>query len=208
MKRYTALFAFLLLSSYGFGQSNWKAFTKLSGPKKNWVIWHVFKAKKARQISLEARRVADSIKNSPLLDRDPSGGQVDAFRHAYWMARLRQEIGKNAARSLGKAHEKENYNDFLKRRKEEGSVPDAISSEMDLYNNEIGLSFTVKNCVCPREGLIYKIINAIKAGKLKVIKKNKDQQFLTCNDAVIPEETLQGAWYNKKCLVPSNYRNR
>ena len=49
------------------------------------------------------------MKLSPLLDKDPSGGQVDAFRHAYWMARLNEEIGKNAAKSLGKAHEKENY---------------------------------------------------------------------------------------------------
>ena len=39
---------------------------------------------------------------------------MDAFRHAYWMARLRQEIGKTAARSLGKAHEKENYQTFKK----------------------------------------------------------------------------------------------
>jgi len=44
-----------------------------------------------------------------LLDGDASGGQVDAFRHAYWMARLHQEIGKRAAFSLGKSHEKENW---------------------------------------------------------------------------------------------------
>ena len=73
------------------------------------MLFHPFKATKALEISKEVNRISDSIKKTNLLDGDASGGQVDAFRHAYWMARLKQEIGESAARSLGKAHEKENY---------------------------------------------------------------------------------------------------
>ncbi len=43
---------------------------------------------------------------------------------------------------------------------------------MDLFNNDIGLSFTQKGVPHPKDGLIYTIVNAILAGKLKVIKKD------------------------------------
>ena len=114
-----------------FSQTSFKSFFDLSGPKRTWVLFHPFKAKKSLKISQEANKVADSIAKTNLLDGDGSGGQVDAFRHAYWMARLRQEIGKRAARSLGKAHEKENYLTYKKRKLEDGVVPDEISSTMD-----------------------------------------------------------------------------
>ena len=143
MKKSVLIFA-LLISFTAFSQSNLSKFWKLSGPKRTWVLFHPFKAKKSLEISKEANRIADSIKKSTLLDKDGAGGQVDAFRHAYWMARLRPEIGKSAARSLGKAHEKENYQTYKKQKLEDGVVPDKISSEMDLYNNEIGLSLITK----------------------------------------------------------------
>ena len=56
------------------------------------------------------------------------------------MARLNQEIGKSAARSLGKAHEKDNYRQFKDQLLEDGVFPDKISSEMDLINNNVGLN--------------------------------------------------------------------
>lgn len=200
------LTVFLFLNSFGFSQSNWQKFKKLSPSKRAWVIFHPFKAKKALIISKEANRVADSIKKSPLLDNDAAGGQVDAFRHAYWMASLHQEIGKNAAKSLGKAHEKENYQTYKKRKLEDGIVPDKISSTMDLFNNEIGLSLTQKNRKVSKKGLIYKIINAIHAGKLKIIKKDSKGNFLTCDGKIILKESLKGKWKNNKCLVNSNYK--
>ncbi|MBA6156681.1 hypothetical protein H3Z83_09165 [Tenacibaculum sp. S7007] len=197
---------FILLSSFMFSQSNWQKFKKLSPSKRMWVLFHPFKAKKALLISNEANKVADSIKKSPLLDGDAAGGQVDAFRHAYWMARLHQEIGKSAARSLGKAHEKENYKTYKERKLEDGVVPDKISSTMDLFNNEVGLSLTQKNKRSSKKGLIYKVINAIQAGKLKIIKKNGNGQFLTCDNTLILKESLKGKWINNKCLVSSNYK--
>lgn len=200
MKKFL-LIVFLLSSFSSFSQSNWQQFKKLSSPKKTWVIFHPFKAKRALEISKEANRVADSIKKSPLLDGDAAGGQVDAFRHAYWMARLRKEIGKNAARSLGKAHEKENYQTYKERKLEDGVVPDKISSDMDLFNNEVGLSIS-----STKKGLVYKIINLIHKGKLKVIKKDANGNFLTCDGLIIPPDSLKGKWVNNKCLVHSNYK--
>lgn len=184
-----------------FSQKN---FFELSGPKRTWVLFHPFKAKKSFKISLETNRVSDSIKYTSLLDGDASGGQVDAFRHAYWMARLCQEIGKSAARSLGKAHEKENYLTFKKRQLEDGVVPDKISSRMDLWNNEVGLKLTKKGSQFSKKSLIYKVVNAIQQGKMKIIKKNKNGAFLTCDGQIIKPETLKRKWKNNKCLVDSN----
>ncbi len=192
----------------GYTQSSYEKFKKLSRPKKWWTIFHPFKAKRALVISLEAKRVADSIRKTNLLDGDHAGGQVDAFRHSYWMARLNQEIGTSAARSLGRAHEKENYLMYKKQRLEEGIVPDEISSEMDLFNNEVGLTLTEKGRKSPRKGLIYKVINAITSGRMKVIKKNKKGQFLTQKDLIIHTDSLKGKWKNNKCLVNSDYKRK
>ncbi|CAM1344014.1 DUF6973 domain-containing protein [Tenacibaculum amylolyticum] len=203
--KYKCFLIFFCLIFVGYTQSSFTQFKKLSGPKKWWVILHPFKAKKALEISRDVKRVTDSIRKTNMLDGDPSGGQVDAFRHAYWMARLREEIGKGAARSLGRAHERENYKMYKERRLEEGIVPDEISSEMDFFNNDVGLSLTRKGNKTPRKGLIYRVINAITGGKMKVIKKNKKGEFLTCSGEIITTASLKGKWKNNKCLVTSNY---
>ena len=186
------------------GQSNHQIFFSLSPPAKKWVILHPFKAKKALKISLEVQRISDSIQQTTLLDGDASGGQVDAFRHAFWMARLHQELGKSAARTLGKAHEKENCITFKKGKLEDGVLPDEISSTMDLWNNEQGLKLIKKGSTIPEKGLIFRVINAIKSGKMKIIKKDKKGNFLTCKEAIITEDELKGKWKNNKCLIVSN----
>jgi hypothetical protein len=196
---------FVLCSISGYSQSNWQRFKKLSCAEKTWTILHVFKAKKAYVVAKEAQHISDSIAKTPLLDGDKSGGQVDAFRHAYWMARLHQEIGKRAARSLGKAHEKANYQQYKNSLLEDGEAPDKVSSEMDLYNNDIGLNFTQKGVPHSKDGLIYKIVNAILTGKLKTIKKDSKQNYLTCDDKLITQKELKGKWRNNKCLMNSNY---
>lgn len=198
------VFLLLFLSTQIFSQSNLDDFFKLSGPKRTWVLLHPFKAKRSLEISNETNRVTDSIKKASVLDGDGNGGQVDAFRHAYWMARLRQEIGKSAARSLGKAHEKENYQTFKKRKLEDGEVPDKISSTMDLWNNEKGLELTRKGTAISKKGLIFRVINAIHQGKMKVIKKDATGNFLTCDGKKISKKELKGKWENEKCLVDSD----
>lgn len=196
---------YIMISISSYAQSDFQKFKRLSRPKKTWVFFHVFKAKKALAISKEANRVADSINKTTNLDNDPSGGQVDAFRHAYWMARLHQEIGKSAARSLGKKHEKENYLMFKSYQLEEGVRPDACSKRMDLFNNEVGLTLTRKNDIVSSKNLTRKTIEAIKQVRMKVIKKNKAGQFLTTDNKIIDPQSLKGKWENNKCLVRSNY---
>ena len=201
------LYIVLLFFNFSiFSQSNWKKFKELSPPMRMWVILHPFKANKASEISEKTQQVADSIKKTSLLDGDASGGQVDAFRHAFWMASLRQEIGRNAARSLGKSHEKENYRTYKKRKLEDGLVPDKIATTMDLFNNNLGLSLTKKGGKISTNSLIYRVINEIYFGKLKVIKKDSDGNFLTCNNKPISQKYLKGKWKNNKCLVNSNYK--
>ena len=197
------IFYWVIFSIQGYSQSNWQQFKKLSCSEKTWTVFHVFKAKKAFEISKEAQRVADSVAKTPLLDGDKSGGQVDAFRHTYWMARLRQEIGKGAARRLGKPHEKTNYQQYKKNKLEDGEQPDEVSSEMDLFNNDVGLTYTKKNLPHPRNGLIYSIVNGILAGKNRIIKKDKNRNYLTCDDEIISKKSLRGKWQNNKCLIDS-----
>lgn len=201
------LFFFVILLSFqSYSQSNWQRFKQLLPSQKTWVILHPFKAKKAYLVSLEANKISDSIAKTPLLDGDASGGQVDAFRHAYWMARLHQEIGKNAAKSLGKAHERDNYRQFKKLQLEDGEIPDKISSEMDLFNNSLGLTYTEKGKPYPKNGLIYRIANAILAGKHKVLKKDDTGSYLNCEGENLDKELLEKNWINNKCLVDSNYK--
>lgn len=200
----TLVFLFFLVAMIASAQSYPKGFFDLSGPKKIWVLLHPFKAKKSLKISKEAKRVSDSIAKTNVLDGDASGGQVDAFRHAFWMARLRQEIGKTAARSLGKAHERENYQTFKKNQLEDGIVPDEISSIMDLHNNEEGLKLIVKRSEMTQQSLIYSVLNAIQEGKMKIIKKNKKGDYLTCEGEIIAPKSLKGKWQNNKCLIASN----
>jgi hypothetical protein len=193
-------FSFVIVTN---AQSDFKNFLKLSTPIKRWVLLHPFKAKLSLKISIETNKVADSIGSSNLLDKDGAGGQVDAFRHAYWMARLQQEVGTRAARSLGKAHEKDNYITYKKLKLENGVLPDEIASEMDLHNNEEGLKLVTKGSVFSRKGLVYRVINAIYLGSMKIIKKDSKGNFLTCEGKIISVEELKGKWKNNKCLISS-----
>lgn len=195
----------VFISINTFSQSDLKSFFKLSTPIKTWVIFHPFKAKKSYAVSLETNKVADSIAKTNVLDKDIAGGQVDAFRHAYWMMRLKQEIGESAARSLGKAHEKENYITFKKNKKEDGVVPDKISSEMDLFNNDVGLTLISKKSKLSRKVIINRIVLAIREGKFKIVKKDNKGGFLNCKGGKLLKKQVRGKWENNKCLVKSNY---
>ncbi|MDV7186767.1 hypothetical protein R3X25_05685 [Lutibacter sp. TH_r2] len=203
MKKYVLI---ILVMIFGFqlnAQSNWKIFWKQSTPLKVWIITHPFKAKKAQLISEETKKVTDSIAKINLLDGDKFGGQVDAFRHAYWMARLHQKIGKCAALSLGKAYERSNKKSLKKsKRKNKVSGYDKPSKEMDLFNNKIGVTFTKKKQTLSKQKLINQIIISIKKGDLKILKKNKYGNFLDCNGVVL--ESKIPKWKTKKCLIHSN----
>lgn len=199
---FLVLFLMLFFVNLKGQESVFKQFATLSCAEKSWVVFHPFVAKKALQISMEARKTTAEVKQQKLLKGEGNGDQVDAFRHAYWMALLTFELGERRARKLGKVHEKGNYQQFKKGKTEDGVLPDKISSDMDLFNNELGIEIAK---TITTEKLIELIINKVKSGYAKIIKQDQEHQFLDNQDKIIPTEELQGKWENRKVLVNSDY---
>lgn len=185
-------------------QSLLSNFIKLSCPEKIWVISHPFIAKRAKNISDNARNVSTQMLKDTLLDHDGCGGQVDAFRHTFWMALLVREINQKKAYKLGLAHEKGNKKDFKKSRSEEGELPDAKSSKMDLLNNDIGIKIGFENKNISEKKLVYLIRTAILEGNLWIISKDRLGNYLDCDGKILKKEDCYGKWQNPKCLVRSN----
>ena len=182
------------------------SFQQLSGPEKSWVIKHVFVAGKAKKISDEARALSNQMKRDSLLDGDGDGGRVDAFRHAYWMARLSQEFCWKKAISLGEAHERGNFLQYKNGLADEESVlPDSASGAMDLYNNRVGATIGCQNPGISNDSLKTKIYSFIKTGKLLIISKNVHGNPLDCAGNVIDSGLFKNKWNIPKCLVPSGF---
>jgi len=200
MKYLLLIFIYLLLSACSPNLR--QSFSNISSPEKTWVYFHPFKAKKAFLISKEAENTKDSI--SEIIGNDNNGGHLDAFKHSYWMARLSQKIGKRAAFSLGKAHEKGNYKTFKKHKKEDGFLPDKQSSEMDLFNNSIGISIGNFNKKTSKQDIIQQLLDSLHAGKLRILRKNNSGNFLDCQGKIIPLDSLKNKWNTRKCLIKSN----
>ena len=199
----TTCFIFFLNTS--FSQNTRLSFHQLSCPEKWWIITHPFVANKAKKISIDAVAVAHEMKKDTVFDGDESGGQVDAFRHAYWMASLSQKICWRKALALGKAHEKDAYKKFKKGKiEDENEIPDSISCVMDLYNNNIGIDIGRRNQDLNKEDLKKLIRSKIVQGKMKIISKNKKGEFLDCTGNVVDVMQYKKSWYIPKCLVDSN----
>jgi len=194
-----------LIAQKGNQKSNIK---KVSRPEKWWAICHVFVAAKAYNITKESLLVTDSISATGLIGKDKQGGQLDAFKHAFWMASLSQEIKWRKVYRLGKAHEKGNYLTFKKGAKRgKKNLPDKRSSDMDLWNNDIGIKIGKENKEVSLEELQQLIIDAIRAGNMRILNKDRNGNFLDCDNQIIPSEQLKGNWENDKCLLPSNEVN-
>ena len=194
------VFLFMILS-VSAQDSKMKKFKQLSGPEKCWVLWHPFVAKKALEISEEARKATAIVKKNKMLKGSGNGGQVDAFRHTFWMVKLTVEIGWRRARRLGNAHEKGNYRDYKKRKLEDGATPDKVSSEMDYFNNAVGIRIGKMTTDLNLKEIV---VNTVKAGGCKIIKSDQSGNFLDVEGNVIPLDSLKGKWENEKCLVNSN----
>ena len=193
--------------------SNWSNFKRLSRPEKCWVITHPFVAKKAWKISQQVQSIVDEAKADSVLDGDGNGGQLDAFRHAYWMAMLSQEMHWRKAWKLGKAHERGNKLQFKQGKLEDGATPDAAATEMDLFNNRVGLEvgWQVRKAIKREELAVFgveyhlesRIIEQVRAGNLRVISKSSNGQPLDAAGDIIPQHLLT-TWKTPRCLVPSS----
>lgn len=190
-----------LFASFSVAQNDKITTKEVSCPEKWWAIKHPFVLKKAKKVTIETKKIVNQLKKDTILKGSGDGGQIDAFRHAYWMARLTQEIGHRRAKRLGIAHEKGNYKTFKKGEYEDDVIPDKISSDMDFFNNEVGIEIGKNTSV---EATKEAVTNAVLNGKCKIVKMNKQGEFLTCDGEIIPKETLIGKWENNKCLVSSD----
>jgi len=199
---FRCLIIFLFFSPTVFSQA--PSFKKLSCPEKRWVLFHPFAAKKAFRVTVEARIVSQQMEKDSLLDHDADGGQVDAFRHAFWMATLTQKICWRKVKRLGKAHERGNYLDFKKRRTGEEVFTDSIANAMDLYNNDIGIETGRKNKSLPQDEMRNLIINKILSGEMKIILKDDKGNSLTCEKKIVDLKMYSGKWNIPRCLIRSN----
>ena len=197
----------LILFFYADGitaQSIFSQFFKLSCAEKTWTLTHLFKAKKAFRITTEARQQTHLIRQGNQIDIFPHGGTLDAFRHTFWMASLTQHIGARAARSLGKAHERGNYRAFRKGKTEDGVLQDATAVEMDLYNNEQGVAIGKANLNLAKDSLQNLVIQAIKTGQLKTLKRSATGELTNCEGEIVPlQHRSKKDWKLPYCLIPS-----
>ena len=200
------IFLFLLIQNFElFGQDERPSFRKISGPERWWAITHPFVAIKAKKITKKALSATEWVMQDTTLDGDPSGGQVDAFRHAFWMALLAQKMCWRKALRLGQAHEKGNYCDFKKGKMENGQLPDSMASVMDLFNNKEGAAIGCRNPQMPEDSLRQVVISSILQGKMRIILKNPEGKALTCDGIPIVWEKYKGCWQIPTCLVNSNF---
>jgi hypothetical protein len=111
--------------------------------------------------------------NNPVPDNIPADkanawqgndGHRDAFRHAYWSARLSQEYGADWARAFTTAHE---------------GVPGNFANReaMDLYNNSIGIRIGAANPNASQEQLANLIQQAVTKGETVVMDRNGSLQW-------------------------------
>jgi hypothetical protein len=201
----TTIVIFFIQFSQVLSQSSFHSFWKLSCPEKTWVICHPFVAKKIFRLTKEVQIIANEMKEDSLLDGDGVGGQVDAFRHGFWMATLSQKFCWKKALSLGRAHEKGNYRSFKKgKADEEGVLPDSVSSAMDLFNNLIGASIGCNNKDLDQDKMKALVKSAVLEGKMLIIHKNRKGIPVDSSGNIIPFSGLKSTWKTFKTLVPSN----
>ena len=169
-----------------------------------WAMLHPFAAKKVKKHLTEAMDIYKDVKNTKQLDGFESGGTLDAFRHAFTMAYLSRYVQIDKLRALGKSHEKGNEYYFYKNHQEVGERADSLACVMDLRNNELGFEIGKKSKNVSKEELKNLIIEQIKQGNAWKLKKNSQNQYISCQNEAILIENYKGKWFLPKCLVKSN----
>jgi len=207
MRKYFFLLLFVIPLMGKSQNSTLHSFLKLSSAEKKWAIGHLFIAKKAWVITERCHFVTDSLEKTGIPDRDPSGGKLDAFRHSFWMATLSEKIGVRKSLSLGRAHEKGNYRDFKRNRFEEGDIPDKTASNMDLFNNKIGVGIGMVFKDGNEKLIVDSILKAIAKGNMRIVLKDTLGRSCDSTFNPIPLNDLKGKWITPRILVPSGKKN-
>lgn len=197
-------FRFIIFYSFIFCFLTNKGQIKLSNYEIYWAIIHPFDAVKIKRHLNDAKEVYESVKISHVLDTFESGGKLDAFRHCYTMAFLSRYVHINKLRALGLAHENGNKADFYKKKLEFGERSDSLSCEMDLRNNELGFSIGQNYKKATTYELKQQVIEQIKAGQAWYLKRNQNNEYVTCNNNPILFNEYKNKWFIPKCLIKSN----
>jgi len=197
-------FRFIIFCSFIFCFLTNKGQIKLSNYEVRWAIRHPFDAIKIKRHLKDAKEVYESVKISHVLDTFESGGKLDAFRHCYTMAFLIRYVHLNKLRTLGIAHEKGNKTNFYKKNNEFGERADSLSCEMDLRNNELGFLIGTNYQKADIDELKQQVINQIKAGQAWYLKRNQNNEYVTCDNRIIKLSDYIQKWFIPKCLITSN----
>jgi hypothetical protein len=171
-----------------------------------WAITHPVAALKVKQVSKKCYFIYNntpSLKNE--LDSFSNGGKLDAFRHIFFMAAFAQKVKPKKLVRLGIAHEKANYRNFLKGKKEDREFADSLGTVMDLKNNETGILIGRGNKKAGLSDLKNLVLNEIKNGKAVIMKRRKNGMYEDCNGKLIDTALFSGKWFVPKCMVNSNY---
>jgi hypothetical protein len=169
-----------------------------------WAMLHPLAAKRVQKHLAVAMAVYKEVKNAKELDGFENGGTLDAFRHAFTMAYLARYVQIDKLRRLGKSHEKGNEYFFYKNHQEFGERADSLACVMDLRNNELGFEIGKKSKNVSKEELKNLIIEQIKQGNAWKLKKNSQNQYISCQNEAFLIENYRGKWVLPKCLVKSN----
>lgn len=176
----------------------------ISKYEKRWALWHPFSAVKIKKHLPEAMAIYKEVKTSKQLDTLESGGKLDAFRHSYSMAYLCRYVKVEKLRKLGKLHEKGNKFQFKKNQTEDNERPDSLACEMDLRNNQMGFLVGTKYKLSSVEVLKEQIVLNIKNGNAWILKKNAQNQYISCDNELILVNNYKNTWFLPKCLIRSN----
>lgn len=180
-------------------QGAWKRFWAQPPAMRAWALAHPCAVGRAQALAQESIRVADSV--GKRLDNDFVGGWADAFRHTFWMARSTQALGRRRAYSLGRAHERGNYQTFRRQGTEDGAVQDHAATRMDLLNNDIGIDLGLRLSVASVGEVQDSVLRLIHAGALYRIKKDAQGNSLDADDHVIPAQNWLGSWENARVVI-------
>ena len=201
--RILLLFGFLFFSVNNYAFSGDMASTRPAFREVIWGITHPFIVLKVNKLTKISMIVTDSLGKANVLI-GKSGGDLDAFKHSFWMASLAQNIKERKARKIGIIHEKVNYRQYKRALRKGRCVQDSTASVMDLKNNEEGIKMGSKNKNISEQQLIKKIIFAVENGDLFIVSKDDKANYLDCNGNILLETDCR--WNKGRCLMKSGGR--
>ncbi len=144
------------------------------------IATKIGEANKSSNISSSASRFAsrgatNESPNSVLnYGAGNEGGEVNAFRHTLWQAKVSGDYGESIAKQVGAAHENNPEADTSQRTFDTRASADETT---DLLNNEIGRGIGAENSGDTMLQLADKVLDTFKKDGLYTVTEGKDGKF-------------------------------